>query len=143
MDRKSDLVPFAPGLDKVGDAAERHSRRCHCRSLQSQQPQSGSNCPSRLRGSAGLRLRYRPALLPQPWQTAESLFQKVSARDYDTNPPSGNIHPALFPPELWRGEEEIFPIFFPFYSRANFFSGNFNEAKGCFLFSCKFRFLEK
>ncbi|XP_006616629.1 neprilysin-1-like isoform X4 [Apis dorsata] len=31
----------------VGDAAERHSRRCHCRSLQSQQPQSGSG-PLRL-----------------------------------------------------------------------------------------------
>lgn len=66
---------FVPGLDKVGDAAERHSRRCHCRSLQSQQPQSGSGP---LRGSAGLRLRHRPALLPQPWQTAESLFQEVS-----------------------------------------------------------------
>ena len=73
------MICLVPRLDKVGDAAERHSRRCHCRSLQSQ-PQPGTrNRRSRLRGSAGLRLRYRAPLLPQSWQTAESFFQKVSA----------------------------------------------------------------
>lgn len=68
---------LVPGLDKVGDAAECHFRRCHCRSLQSQS-QSGTSC-LRLRRSTGLRLCYRSALLPQPWEIAESFFPKVSA----------------------------------------------------------------